>query len=52
MDANTIYLLRLFGSMFGLLGFMVSCGTLGAFLVLELGVWMGVLRRRSDDDED
>ncbi len=52
MDAETIYIFRSVGSSLAFCGFLFSCFGLGVIVVCELGVAMGVLHRREDDEDD
>lgn len=51
MDAQAIEALRSLASDFSFLGFCFSCAMVGAIVVAEIGIWMGVVKRRGDDDD-
>ena len=52
MEPDDLYFVKLAISNVAFCGFVFSCFGLGLTLMLELGVAMGVLRRRKDDDDE
>jgi hypothetical protein len=41
--------LRLIGSKLAFIGFLLSCSVVGAALACELCVWLGLMKRKDDD---
>lgn len=52
MGPQTVEALRCLVSDLVFFGFCFSCAMTGAIVVAEIGVWMGVVKRRGDDDEE
>jgi len=52
MDPQIIEALRSIASDLAFLGFVGSCAVVGVIVMAEMGVWMGVVKRRGDDEDE